>query len=146
MHTHRRLRTHKVASENLSFPQGHAHEKKAFQKRDLAESSAIRLRPLLKPSVHSIRRAISWRHHDVMISMSPWRRHRPCWQSAHALTIGREMAGENGGWEICRSGKEAPKALDASLGECTPKVYRALPLQYKTANINVKNFRVYIQV
>ncbi len=51
-----------------------------------------------------------------------------------------------GGWEIRRLGKEAPKALDASLGECTPKVYRELPLQYKTANINVKNFRVYIQV
>ncbi len=51
-----------------------------------------------------------------------------------------------GGWEVRRSGKEAPKALDASLGECTPKVYRALPLQYKTANINVKNSRVYIQV
>jgi len=56
------------------------------------------------------------------------------------------MAGENGGWEVRRSGKEASKALDASLGECTAKVYRALPQQYKTANINVKNFRVYIQV
>ncbi len=50
------------------------------------------------------------------------------------------------GWEMRRSGMEAPKALDASLGECTPKMYRTLPLQYKTANIDVKNFRVYIQV
>ena len=39
-----------------------------------------------------------------------------------------------------RFGKEAPKALDASLGECTPNVWRALLLKYKTANINVKNF------
>ncbi len=30
--------------------------------------------------------------------------------------------------------------LDASLVECTPNVWRALLLKYKTANINVKNF------
>jgi len=35
------------------------------------------------------------------------------------------MAGANGGWEMRRSGKEAPKALD---GECTSKAYRALML------------------
>ena len=36
--------------------------------------------------------------------------------------------------------------LDASLVECTPNVWHALLLKYKTANINVKNFCVYIQV
>ena len=35
---------------------------------------------------------------------------------------------------------------DASLVECTPNVWRALLLKYKTANINVKNFRVNFQV
>ena len=50
------------------------------------------------------------------------------------------MAGENGGQKMQRSGKEAPKALDVSLGECTSRMWRALLLKYKTANINVKNF------
>ena len=59
-----------------------------------------------------------------------------------AWTNNREgMAGCNGGWEMRCSGKEALKALDASLGECTPKVYRALPQQYKTENINVKKLQ-----
>ncbi len=50
------------------------------------------------------------------------------------------MAVGYGGWEMSRSGNEAPKALESSLVESTPKAYRELLLQYKTANINVKNF------
>ncbi len=56
-------------------------------------------------AVHSSRRAISWWHRDVMISTSPWRRHPPCWQSAHRPTIGR-------GWQ---------DAMGAGAGKCAAR-------------------------
>ena len=50
--------------------------------------------------------------------------------------LGKGMAGENGGQKMQRSGKEAPKALDVSLGECTSRMRRALLLKYKTVELS----------